>query len=106
MQKWKEMKAQKAKMKGNEGPKGHPARIWPEVAIFPLNFAIFPFPKLAICKTKNGIQKNTKEGNQGPKSQNERKWRPKKPKWKEIKGPKASALFSSISKCEALRIVP
>jgi len=30
------------------GQKGHPARIWPKLAIFPLNFAIFPFQKFAV----------------------------------------------------------
>ena len=34
-------------------------------------------------------QKAKVQGNEGPKGQNERKWRPKKPKCKEIKAQKA-----------------
>ena len=104
------MKAPKAKMKGNEGPKGHPARIWPKMAFFLWNFAIFPFPKFAICRNKKCYPKGQNErkwwpkrpkwkemkaqkakriGNEGPKGQNERRRRPKRPKWKEIKAQKA-----------------
>ena len=82
-------------MQGNENPKSqnerkwmpksHPARIWHQMAIFPLNFAIFPFPKFATCRARNGAQKAKMKANESPKGQNERKWKPQKPKWKEMK---------------------
>ena len=54
-QRWKEMKAQKAKMKGHEVLKGQNA-------------------------SKRRSEKVQMEGNEGPKDQNERKWKPTKPK--------------------------
>ena len=101
------MKAQKAKMKGNEGPKGQKLQ---NAAGFGadkicLNFirkrAVFgnlwgktsrgspDKPKMKEMKPqtakmkRNEAQKAKMKGNEGPKGQNERKWRPKRPKWKE-----------------------
>ena len=76
--KWKEMKAQKAKMKGskspkgqnekNEGPKGQNKRKWTPKR-----------PKWKEMKARKAKMK----GNEGRKGQNERKWKPKRPKnWK------------------------
>ena len=80
--KWKEMKAQKAKMKGNEGPKGQKLQ----------NAAGLGADKICL----NLIRKRAVFGNlwggptwQPRQAKNERKWRPKRPKWKEIKAQKA-----------------
>ena len=72
--KGKEMKAQKAKMQGNEGPKGQNKRKWSPKR-----------PKWKEMKAQKGKMK----GNEGPKGQNERKWKPKRPKWNEMKAQKA-----------------
>ena len=104
-QKWKEMKAQKAKMEGNEGPKGQNGRKWrpkrpkwkemkaqkAKMTIFGGNFLAesaylkLPFWKGSKANLGHRLFENTRKGNKGPKGQNERKWKPKRRKWKEMK---------------------
>ena len=92
--KCKEMKAQKAKMQGNEGPQGQNERTWRSKGgdpyrNAPLKGKRFVWPRKAgVCTSPRrlrfnlrfGAQKAKMKGNEGPKGQNERKWRPKKPK--------------------------
>ena len=49
-------------------------------------------------------QKAKMKGNEGPKGQNERKWRPQKPKWKEMKAQKAKMKGNEAKK--APRMLP
>ena len=60
------MKPQKAKMKGNETPKGQNV-------------------KNEVRKGQNEAQKAKMKGNEGPKGQNKRKWSTKRPKSEEMK---------------------
>ena len=97
------MKAQKAKMKGNDGPKGQKlqnaaGRGADKICLnFIRRWAVFgnlrggaprgsPHkPKMKEMKAQKAKMKR----NEGPKGQNERKWRLKRPKWKEMKAQKA-----------------
>ena len=91
--KCKEMKAHKAKMKGNEGPKGQKLEngAGPGAA----KFFVWEIGKTdhfwqLVGGAHELASKTAKmQGNQGPQGQNERKWRPTRPKWKEMKAHKA-----------------
>ena len=81
---WKEINAQKSKMKENECPKGQNERksrpkrpTWKEMKAQKANMK------------GNELQKAKMKGNESRKGQNERKWKRKKPKWKEMKAQKA-----------------
>ena len=88
--KWKEMNHQKAKMKGNEGPRGQNQRKWS------LKRQILEKKKLQNLKGNCNFRPNPDQMAflEGSKSQNERKWilkgqnetkwKPKRPKGKEI----------------------
>ena len=93
------MKAQKAKMKANESPKGQNKKKWKpkrqkkkeikaekaKMTIFGGNFlAESVYLKLPFWKGSGG-----KSGPGGLFDQNKRKWRPTRPKWKEMKAHKA-----------------
>ena len=85
--KMKEMKAQKAKMKGNEGPRGQKcAKMQP-----PRRWAKF-FGWICISERYHfgqGLWWQIWARAAFWKAKNERKWRPKRPKWNEMKTQKA-----------------
>ena len=81
--KWKEMKAQKAKMKGNEGPRSQDDHFWRqffgwicllEVTILErLGWQIWAKGFLKTQGKEMKAQKAKMKGNESPKGQNERK---------------------------------